>query len=53
MKERQKEDVKLDTQKAKCTCCGNPFALEEVILVDGENLCKDCFSMIEASKDTH
>lgn len=46
-KDSRRENVKV------CSSCGRCLPEEDTIVLDGEYLCKDCFYLIEASKDTH
>lgn len=53
MKEKDLPLEKLNVPQIACSCCGTLFPSEAIITLDGENLCKECFMLVEASKDTH
>ncbi len=42
-----------EQEKLICLSCGLEIQPEEAIKLDGEILCKECFDLLEASKDTH
>jgi formylmethanofuran dehydrogenase subunit E len=44
---------KTSASEVKCESCGKTFSHQDVIFIDGEYLCRECFSLVESSKDTH
>ncbi len=42
-----------DTNRKKCSSCGKILKDSEAIPLDKVFLCKECFEIVEMSRDTH
>jgi len=51
--DRDSLDKEPSAFEVKCESCGKTFSNQDVIFIDGEYLCRECFSLVESSKDTH
>jgi|GEM_PF-6247387 len=53
MKEEERKDIRDEAPGKKCASCGALLTGEEAIPCGAVVLCRDCFEIVESSRDTH